>query len=297
MTDLGGCSHGALAALVQAHGERPVRITVLTSLPSPTIAHASYRLDFAGRQALKGRQVESRDQVNRMAAILPCLDSPSFPVVLAHRDNAVLEPWVEGQPLGNTSVAPALLARCGTILGRVHAVACGKRVRWRTPDAYLDDLERDLFTFALQGRLTRRIAVSALHTATASAPPRFTVGFTHGDYCGDNLVLSTRGHPVSIDNETVSVGAHDHDLARTWYRWPMGRSQFGCFLRGYEEHRSAYDFVAHFPFWAVVALTRSAAFRIRAHTAGEHIPLHRLMQLLRTMRRSRWSPGSGLPTA
>jgi Ser/Thr protein kinase RdoA (MazF antagonist) len=107
-----------------------------------------------------------------------------------------------------------------------------------------------------------------------------TVGVIHKDFCAANVVIGTDGAPVCVDNANVSVGPHDLDLARTWYRWPMGAEDRRHFAAGYEEYRRLAACLRHFAFWAACVLVGSASIRLRARAPGGLEPLDRLSVLL-----------------
>jgi hypothetical protein len=83
-----------------------------------------------------------------------------------------------------------------------------------------------------------------------------------------------------VDTEDLCVYACDHDLAGTWYRWPMVASEWQAYLNGYERQRRARAFLDHIRHWAVVVLVESAAFRVRAGTGAADQPVARLRDLL-----------------
>ena len=115
--------------------------------------------------------------------------------------------------------------------------------------------------------------------ATAAAPAEVEVGLVHGDLCLENIVIHT-GIIRIVDTEDLRIYACDHDLARTWYRWPMSDAAWSAYRDGYERERGATRFLDSFVHWAVVALVESAAFRLRAHTPAAGEPVARLRDLL-----------------
>jgi hypothetical protein len=103
---------------------------------------------------------------------------------------------------------------------------------------------------------------------------------THQDFCGANLVLKG-GAIVAIDNVTMKVSALDEDLARTWYRWPLGESEWRTFLRGYSEKRDVDSYLSHERFWRALTLIHAAAVRLRVvGLAAAKPPLGRLLALV-----------------
>lgn len=278
-----------LETLVQALGTQVARVTTLTSLPSLGNPRASYRFDLVDGRVVKGRRVEKSVQVDHMLQILPCLDARSFPRLLAHQGRAILEEWVNGEPLNGIEIGPETFARCGSIFAGVHtgSASTAPCTREQRADTYLDALQRRLFKLVSRGYLRRRTAAEAFDLADTFAPSAVAIDFVHGDYCADNVILTATGRPVCVDNEALSTGSCDYDLARTWYRWPMQRTAVEAFLQGYEQHRDPEGFIQHFPFWAVAVLVDSAYFRLRAETGRLEVPLDRLRELMRTVTKGR----------
>ena len=84
----------------------------------------------------------------------------------------------------------------------------------------------------------------------------------HRDYCAENLLLAPSGRIHVVDNESIDVGPLDYDLARTWYRWPMGPRQRAAYWKGYARYRDPGSFSSSFAFWAVKVLVESSLFRL-----------------------------------
>ena len=99
-----------------------------------------------------------------------------------------------------------------------------------------------------------------------------------------NVVIRSDGVPVCVDNANLTVGPHELDLARTWYRWPMTSGDRRHFAAGYEEHASLAPSLRHFPFWAINVLVRGALFRLGAARNGVEEPLARLRESVEAWR-------------
>ena len=272
-----------LWALIRAAGA-PLRSGwVLTTLPSPTVAHASLRLTLADGRTVKGRRVERPDQAARMAAIVAGLDPRAFPRILARRGAALLEEWVDGRRL---PARPGLdvIERAGALLAAVHRTPppAGLGVHGPPdPPRRLALLLRQADELERRGALSAALARQARAVAEAAAPRTCATGVIHRDFCAENLVLDRAGRLHVVDNETLQIGAYDFDLARTWYRWPLGPRGRAAFLCGYQRRRSLRSYLAHFPFWAVGVLVDTALYRVRAGTAHPEVPLRRLRALVR----------------
>jgi hypothetical protein len=75
----------------------------------------------------------------------------------------------------------------------------------------------------------------------------------------------------------------DHDLARTWYRWPMQPTHWQSYLDEYATFRDPSAFLSHFPYWAVTVLAASAALRLERAGWSPQDPLTRLCRILRSV--------------
>jgi hypothetical protein len=290
-----------LWALAAGLGAAVVETCILTSLPSPVMAHASFRLRLADGRTVKGRRVETPDQAGRIAELLARLDRRHFSRVLAREGIALLEKWWVGTPLDTAAAGPAVFRRCGRILGRVHTVPPPGAPAGAAPSAAqrLAVTERQLARLRDLGALAPAAARRALRQLRDHVPDRVVVGVVHRDFCAENIVLTHAGGIRVIDNETIAVDACELDLARTWYRWPMTRTERAAFLAGYGERRPAAAFRRHFPFWAIAALVDAALFRVEARTTAAAVPVRRLVGLLDQLERARGipppRPGRGVP--
>jgi len=271
-----------LLALIRARPERLISLTEISTLSSPARRRTAFRLEFAGGLTLKGRRLESPERAQRVERILG-LAGDGFPRTIDRRGDALLLQWIQGRALASLDpVPPAALERCGRILGALHQLATPELpdVRIPAPEDLLAKLRRDTGLLADAGELDSGLGRTAVETAAALAPRRASSGVIHKDFCAENIVLDDSGSPVSIDNAALSVGPHDLDLARTWYRWEMNPRDRSHFLRGYERHRGSVTFVEHFAFWAICVLAGSASIRLRARLGGHREPLIRLRRLL-----------------
>jgi aminoglycoside phosphotransferase (APT) family kinase protein len=117
----------------------------------------------------------------------------------------------------------------------------------------------------------------------AQAPAACYVGFIHGDLCAENAILDRLGQVRIVDNEGLSIGPCDGDLARTLYRWPMTTAEMRAYLEVYAEKRGLENFTAGYPFWAIAARLGSAAHRIGAPRRVAEAPLQSLRSLVRAI--------------
>jgi len=217
----------------------------------------TFRLSFSDGLAVEGRILESPARAAVMRGLLSMLDQDSFARVLARHGSALIEEWVDGDALDEVPVTDRHLQRCGRALARLHTA----RPAWvQAPAESPQGLAGRLDDLVDRGLLERASAVYAAALTRRFAPARTSSGLCHGEFCGENIVIRPDGSPCVIDNETIALGFHDYDLARTWYRWPLGAERWGEFLAGYAKARDPGPFLSHFPYWAVRVLVD--AFRV-----------------------------------
>lgn len=267
-----------MAALLTDLPTRAVSATPITSLSARRSNRAGFRVVLADGSALKARRFESEFEAARFARLTQHLDNPRVPAAIAQRGAAVIEPWAEGRSLTTAEMSPAELRDCGALLGAIHIarpphgsdgeIAIARRERE-------DRLSINLQRLSLAGKLDEEFG-RRVHAAAAAAPSAPAIGLIHGDFCPENLVRTTDGRILAIDNETIRLEALDYDLARSWYRWPMTAAQARCFIEGYATRRPAEPFLRHFSYWAICALVDAAVFRNGAGIDGVDALLARL---------------------
>jgi aminoglycoside phosphotransferase len=273
-----------LWTLVEVLDAPLVSVTCVSSLPSLLSQRGAFRLGLADGRILKGRRVESTTVAERIEDLSRLLDHRHFPRVLARRGCALLMEWVEGRPIAASDCHPDLFRRCGALQGALHSIPIAPIPARQHSQNWQARLDEKIEVLVRHDALGRRDGKEALELAIADAPDFFAVGFSHGDFCLENMVVRPPGHVYVVDNESLLIGAYDYDLARTWYRWPMHSSERKAYFMGYEEYRSAVTFGAHFRHWAIIALLDSALFRVRNETRGVWVPIRRLKALLRHAR-------------
>lgn len=273
-----------LWTLIGAIGAPVVEAIPVTTVPSADSPRASFRVTLADGRILKGRRFETTTDVDRITRLSSLLDPRYFPPVLAHRGRALLTRWIPGRPLGHSAWTSPLLRTCGRLQASIHRLPASAEIAHlrRRPldwDRRLDQLLGGLVAReALEaGRAREVYRLAVLH-----APTTASTRVCHTDFCGDNIVITDVEQVCVIDNEGITVDSCEYDLARTWYRWPMTPSQQRAYADGYGAHDHAVRFAAHFLHWALLAVTESAAFRVRLHAASARTPLDRLTELLRT---------------
>ena len=104
-------------------------------------------------------------------------------------------------------------------------------------------------------------------------------GVIHKDLCPENLVIDPRGIVHAVDNEWMTIGPTAFDLARTWYRWPMPEPAWRHYLSTYACLHDPEPALAHFTFWRIAVVSKSARVRVTLRTGGADVPLRRLAWL------------------
>lgn len=277
-----------LFALATHHSADLVGVERLSRLVAPRHRAAAYRLRFADNHSLKGRRLPSAATARQVEEILQRLGHPAFPKPLRRKGSALLLEWIDGVTLecGRASLAHA--RACGALHAWLH------RFPWEaTPtssphtvlSAHRARAERHLTSCAKAGLVDDSEVEKLAELLETHRPLDCESGLVHGDLCGENLLLDRSGQLRVVDNEALSLGACDADLARTWYRWPLSPSWRDAYLCAYARHRSPDAFLAHFPYWAICALLGSLSHRRGAAASVVAIPLDRLRRLTRGIER------------
>jgi Ser/Thr protein kinase RdoA (MazF antagonist) len=270
-----------LSELVAGVGTPLIDATLLTRWWSARYPRAAWQLRFADRRVLKGVRFNSPAVADRVEHLLGPLGDRHFPRVVARRGPAMLLQWIEGAALDSGVRQANVLRRCGFLHGWIHvqapaeaaAPAPGSEPDW---GARLEGAAETLLTSETLAwpELGELMDQARMHLPCTAAR-----GITHGDFCAENLIVQPSDGIYVVDNETLQVDALEYDLARTWYRWPMGPDQWAAYGEGYSEHRGLTDFKAHFPYWSVLVLLEAAVWHVSKETGAASIPLRRLLAL------------------
>jgi Ser/Thr protein kinase RdoA (MazF antagonist) len=245
---------------------------------------ATFRLAFTDGLVVKGRRCETEAQAERVQRLGARLDPRHFPRVLARNGAALFTEWIPGRPLTPDDLTVSRLRACGEILAGVHRglISDEERVAGRVEaDTWRRRLIDGLEALARCGALARSDQTAAAALAERFAPPPPALHLIHGDFCARNIVLDQGATLRVVDNENLTVGPAEYDLARTWYLWPMDPAERAAFADGYGLSEPLARFTAHLAFWAVLVLVESARFRLRHPTRAPAVPLGRLRSLLR----------------
>lgn len=277
-----------LALLVEAVQVPVVEVTPLSGRGHPRRRWSTFRLRLADGRALKATRLNTPEQAEAIETLSRCLDHCGLPRVVARSGPALLAQWVEGHPLTAAKCTRQVVRRCGAMQGRVHSgpVPDGRACQPDDPpEQWLRRLACKLDELVTSRVLERGEARYAVEVAHQYAPRGWRIGVTLGDFCPENIVVQRSGALCVIDNETLSIGPYDYDLGRTWYRWPMTRADRAAYLRGYAAHRSPDEHIAHFPYWAIMAIVDGAVFRRRLRPDTTSIPVNRLRALVHDLER------------
>jgi Ser/Thr protein kinase RdoA (MazF antagonist) len=142
-------------------------------------------------------------------------------------------------------------------------------------------IEADLAAVRAAGAVDEALVRDLVAMASADDPGVARTGVIHTDLCPENLVVDRTGALRAIDNEAIRMGPTALDLARVWYRWPMAADEWRTFVGAYARLVDPTSALAHFAFWKVAAVARSARIRVTQGTDGADVPLRRLALLVR----------------
>jgi Phosphotransferase enzyme family len=270
-----------LAALVDAWPSRLVGSRRVTGLPAKRLNRATFRLTFADGTRLKGRRLDSAADAERIERLTVALDGRRFSQPIARRGTALLEPWIEGVTLDRLPLDPRLSGECGALLGAVHSVSAeldGEATRWQ-PAARLTNVHWRLARLAAEGLISRRACIALNRRASETLPDRPSTGLVHRDLWPRNVVVDAAGVAHVVDNGSISLGAHEFDLARTSYLWPMNRAAAKAFRTGYADAAGRQPEPADF--WTIDVLSDVALFRRLNGIRGVARPTGMLREMAR----------------
>jgi aminoglycoside phosphotransferase (APT) family kinase protein len=262
-----------LEPVLAAAGLDAERCCLLRSVARPG-GKLLLRLRGQDGQPLKVRQFPTPAAAMAMVRLRQLIGNHSgFSRVLASAGVHVLEEWVVGTSLGNTTTSPELARASGALLAELHRVPL--------PHGWPAVATLNPLVETTTARLRGLAEASALPPGTAdqlvgellsTAPQEARQGLLHFDFSGENLVLSRERGVVSIDNERLRLGPLAYDIGRTMARWPLDPEACAAFLDGYGKAAETPVW-ADQRFWTLTALVTSAWYRLRHDQERAHVPL------------------------
>jgi len=267
-----------VAAVLEAEGLRVVRVRRVSTIRAAAHRRSAYRIDLETGETIKARRLEDADTARRLFEARRDLPDAFVPAFLC-RGPVLLERWVEGRLLGNGQPHDERLHEAGLLLAGVHAATAvaGQPVRHRERTApWRDEAEHGLGLLVAAGGLEEPAARSLRGMLARHDPGLATIGLTHVDFCGENMLIDHTGRLRVFDNDRVGVGPLGFDLARSWYRWALAAPAWARVEKAYEGEASSAEALDALGFWGPVAVVKSAIFRLRIDPALARGPLDRL---------------------
>lgn len=255
---------GALQRLVAGVGSPLVDLREVTASPADG-RRRCYRLHFEDGRIFKGRTFASSERAHSTWSLLTTLRSSFLRQPLAHDADAWLEEWVDGEIVADLPSDRVRADTAGHALGTLHAHALPPGTYGVQPRPAASWIQKTLASLADLQELALVAPAQALAMARqleAECPTSTQIAIVHRDLCPENLIVDRSGELRSIDNGSVTVGAIDHDLARTWYRWRMTADERRAFFTGYRRATSRDVRDVPIRFWAIVVLLNSARVRV-----------------------------------
>lgn len=244
-----------LQALLAELALAPLAIIPLPRVETPANQTHAYRLELPDGTRRKAVDSWSARRAAIVEQALERLRLPALPRLFGRRGRAMVFEWIEGEPVGNESLAAA-----AALLGRVHALAPEDLVtepRFE-PATATDRLAEQTHHLLAEGMIDHDRAVRIL---ALPPPPRERPRFVHGDFCAENLLVSNGALRI-IDNGSWSVAPACFDLGRVLWRWPMGTDDRARFLDAYRRAGGAEVDLDALAFWTVVSAVAGTAYRI-----------------------------------
>ena len=264
-----------LAAALGALEIVPASVTPLAALQPWSRTPRTYEVVTATDERLKIRFARRARFAERAARLTRRLGDPRVPPPLAVSGTAMVERWVEGEPLSSLPLSGARVDAAADLLASIHRSAAGRRSTARL----CASVARRATALVEHGLLSPEIAAWLGRLVAETLPAEAAWGVTHGDFCAENLVVAGGGLLASIDNEQFAWGFPAYDVARSWYRWPMPAWAEERFARRYAAGSGTACGPVETQAWRAVAVVRALQYRraSRSSPAGALRALARVL--------------------
>jgi len=270
-----------IAAALDAAGLRACRVQEVSTLRAAAPRRSAYRIDLESGGTIKARRLEDDQTSKRLFDLRRDLPDAFVPAFGCHGP-VLLERWADGEVIGNTQAGDAYLGEAGRLLAGIHAIpiVAGLAVHQREPTAtWRDEAERGLELIVGAGRFDVLEARGVSELLARLDPGLATVGLTHVDFCGENMLVDRTGRLRIFDNDRVRIGPLGFDLARSRYRWALELAAWTRFREAYAGGTLSAEALETLGFWEAVAVVKSAVFRLRTDATRVRTPLARLRQI------------------
>ncbi len=269
-------SSGAEHALHEL-GLSPADHELVSPHYTPALKRCAFKVALTDGRTIKLRVhlCEERAAENhRIRARLP----KGFTGVLSRVGAVTVEPWVDGQPL-HSADAGRFVEQAVHLLTALHQSQPPQQAK---TDEWVAEVHSGLDLLADRGVLQASERDQLRFLASRHDPGVCNCVLIHNDFCGNNLVVDESGMLWVIDNEMICCEPVDLDLARTWYLWPEIREDWVRFQQYHAELSPSLGNPTAYPFWRLLAVTRSAVVRLKWHMPNQGQPLSMLKILLQT---------------
>jgi hypothetical protein len=263
----------------QATHAKVASCQLVTTLLSPMVRRA-YRVQLDNGRIVKVRYHWDEQRLLEIETHLTVLGIHHFPKVLARAGSVLVLEWVDGVPFAEVPSPLPLLRDCGRLLAWMHELPLAlDKEPPLSPAKMAPRVCTHIAALRDWGLLSHAESVRLADMVRHGAPDRCSPCLIHGDYCGENLVITPTARIYSIDNEALDVGFAEWDLARALMRWRLSTEARRNLLAGYAEIRPLTSFEHNRLFWEVVSQVRSVAFRRRCRGPNIEPALRRLKQM------------------
>lgn len=257
-----------IAELVMELGWRPERTTRLR--PAGAGRHAVWRVELPGGRSAVARRLTTAESAS-LSRLGPLDEGLPVARRLGHRDDVLLEEWVDAPSCESTADDPGVAERVGDMLGRLGLKGQpAARPSRRPAAALLQTLDEALVALVGAGAIDGTVAERVAARARSNLPGNLPAGLLHLGSRPKNVRLAAGG-PVLVGQHHLASGILDHQLARVCCLWPMSSASRSRFLVAYARHRPTRQFLLYELFWATFALATVAADRVRAGGSAEDL--------------------------